>query len=242
MNYYDIYLKRVNRYGNNFAERLQNKREQEFEQQLRRSVYYINFDIDGATQEGELTPYKQDETETLHYLLTRVDLKIPEGTILFLPSDVKDKDTLHPWLVYYREKIKATGYNKYIMLKMTHLIKWIGRDGEEHSTWAYFYSQEDNMLKDEIRSRSRMDTIYGENLKMSFFITPVNEHIRKDDYFEIGEGALKEAFRVTGYDLHSSAGVEYVTVDPIYLMDHSPAPKQTAADPEEDFFWINMEG
>jgi len=56
------------------------------------------------------------------------------------------------------------------------------------------------MLKDEIRSRSRMDTIYAENLKLSFMVIPVNENIQKDDYFEIGEGKLKEAYRVTGYD------------------------------------------
>jgi len=56
------------------------------------------------------------------------------------------------------------------------------------------------MLKDEIRSRSRMDTIYSENLKLSFMVIPTNENLRKDDYFEIGEGNLLEAYRVTGYD------------------------------------------
>jgi hypothetical protein len=87
------------------------------------------------------------------------------------------------------------------------------------------YGQEDNMIKDELRSRSRMDTLYGENLKSSFFIMPTNEFLRKDDYLEIGQGVLREAFRVTGYDIHSTPGVEYVTVDPVYLRDHTPAPK-----------------
>jgi hypothetical protein len=56
------------------------------------------------------------------------------------------------------------------------------------------------MLKDEIRSRSRMDTIYSENLKLSFMVIPTNGDLRKDDYFEIGEDNLLEAYRVTGYD------------------------------------------
>lgn len=68
---------------------------------------------------------------------------------------------------------------------------------------------------------------------------PVNEHIRKDDYIEIGEGALKEAYRVTGYDIHSTPGVEYVTVDPVYLRDNTPAPVQKPEDDPNDFFWIN---
>jgi hypothetical protein len=129
-----------------------------------------------------------------------------------------------PWLVYWMEEIAASGYNKYVMLKLTHYITWKARDGKKYSTWAYMYGQEDNMLKDELRSRSRMDTLYTENLKMSFFVMPTTEYIRRDDYLEIGEGALKEAYRVTGYDIQSVPGVEYVTVDPVYLRDNSPAP------------------
>ena len=95
------------------------------------------------------------------------------------------------------------------------------------------------MLKDELKSRSRMDTIYAENLKSSFFICPVNEHIKKDDYFIVGEQPLQEYYRVTGYDIQSTLGVEYVTVDPVYLYDLTPAPKQEETDDSKDFFWLN---
>jgi hypothetical protein len=30
---------------------------------------------------------------------------------------------------------------------------------------------------------------------------PTNEYIKKDIYLTIGEGTLKEAYRVTGYDI-----------------------------------------
>ena len=56
---------------------------------------------------------------------------------------------------------------------MTHFITWRDRVAGTILAWCYMYGQEDNMLKDEIRSRSRMDTIYAENLgKSSFFIMP----------------------------------------------------------------------
>jgi len=96
---------------------------------------------------------------------------MPGGTILMLPN--KDNE-LKPWMVYYIERIKASGYNRYIMLRMTHYLTWSARDGSAQTSWAYMYGQEDNMLKNEIRSRSRMDTIYAENLKTSFFIMPRN--------------------------------------------------------------------
>jgi hypothetical protein len=104
-------------------------------------------------------------------------------------------------MIYYLENIKASGYNRYIVLKMTHLLHWIARDGSEQESYAYMYGQEDNMLKNEIRSRSRMDTIYEENLKLSFFVMPTNSNLKIDDYFIIGEKPLQEYYRVTGLDI-----------------------------------------
>lgn len=233
--YYDIYLKRLNRYGNDYQTRTQNKRERDFENYLLKSVYRIEFEYDTKINPATFERYKQDETETLHYLLTRVDVNIPNGTVLMLPN--KD-DELKPWMVYYLEAIKASGYNRYIVLKMTHFLKWKDREGNSRSSWAYMYGQEDNMLKDELQSRSRSDARYTENLKGSFFVLPTNEYLRKDDYLEVGEGALKEGYRVTGYDINSTSGVEYVTVDPIYLYDNSPAPEKQEGDNEEDYFWL----
>ena len=234
MGYYDIYYKRARRFGDTIQDRIINTRKHEFDSQLSQSVYRVFFEFQG-TQEGEFVRYKQDETETLHYLLTRTELNIPNGTILMIP----DKDNIsRPWLVYYYEHIHASGYNRYIMLRMSHFIKWRDRNGNIQSSWCYMYGQEDNMLKDEIKSRSRMDTIYTENLKMSFLVMPINPYILKDDYIEIGEGLLKEGYRVTGYDRQSSEGVEYITIDPVPLRDLTPAPQQEDSDNPNDFFWI----
>ena len=234
--YNDVYLKRLNRYGYDYQSRVQAQRERDFENKLLKSVYRVDFEYKNEIHSGTLERNKQDETELTQYLLTRVSLNLPNGTILMIP----DKDSIEqPWMIYWLENIKASGYNRYVVLKMSHYITWRDRSGIERSSWAYMYGQQNNMLKDEIRSRSRMDTVYGENLKSSFFVMPVNEFIRKDDYIEIGEGALKEAYRVTGYDLQSSKGVEYVTVDPVYVRDNSPAPEQSEEDDPTAFYWLN---
>ena len=236
-NYYeDVYLKRLNRYGYDYQSRVQAQREREFEGKLLKSIYRVDFEFEGKMHPATLERFKQDETELAQYLLTRVSLNLPSGTILMIP----DKDQiLQPWLVYWLESIKASGYNKYVVLKMTHYITWYDRENIKRESWCYMYGQEDNMLKDELRSRSRMDTLYTENLKMSFFIMPTNEFLRKDDYLEIGEGNLKEGYRVTGYDIQSTPGVEYVTVDPVYLHDNTPAPEQKPGDDPDDYYWLN---
>lgn len=232
----DIYKKRVNRYGLDYQSRIQREREELFDLYLLKTIYRVDFLFGDEEIAGSLEKYKQDETQTLQYLLTKTNINMPNGTILMIP----DKDKIKkPWLVYYLEDIKASGYNRYIVLKMTHYLTWTARDGSQQESWAYVYGQEDNMLKDEIRSRSRMDTIYAENLKMSFFVMPTTPKIKKDDYLEIGTGELKEQYRVTGYDIQSTPGVEYVTVDPTYEYDLTPAPQQQPGDSEDEFFWLN---
>ena len=134
MNYYqDIYTKRLNRYGLDYQSRIQNQRERLFENLLLKSLYRVDFEYNGYEIPAIFEKYKQDETETLHYLLTRTSVNIPNGTILEIPN--KDNE-LKPWMVYYLEHINASGYNRYIMLKMSHYITWTARNGIECSTWA----------------------------------------------------------------------------------------------------------
>ena len=236
MGYYEeIYLKRLNRFGNDYQSRLQNKREKEFQLYLAKSTYQVKFFYEDELVIGSFEKYSQNETKVLHYLLTETSINIPDGTILEIPN----KDNVEePWMVYYLEDMKASGYNRYIMLKMTHKLNWVARDGSEQTSLAYLYGQEDNMLKDELKSRSRMDTLYTENLKSSFFICPLNEYIKKDDYFIVGEKPFQEYYRVTGYDTQSSKGIEYVTIDPVYEYDLTPAPTQEPGDKNTDFFWL----
>lgn len=236
MSYYDIYRQRLNRYGIDYQSRIQGAREHMFDLELLKSVYRVEFTYNNEVQVGSLERNKQDNSNTRQYLLTNVHLNIPNGTVLMLT----DKDGIEqPWMIYYLENIKASGYNRYIVLKMTHNLTWTARDGSVQTSWAYMYGQEDNMLKNEIRSRSRMDTIYEENLKLSFFVMPVNSNLKVDDYFVIGEKPLQEYYRVTGYDIQSTPGVEFVSVDPIYEFDLTPPPQQQPGDPDEDYFWFN---
>lgn len=236
MSYYkDIYLKRLNRYGNSYKSRMQGQRERLFNAYLKRSVYTINFTYNDQVYIGSFEPNKQDNTQTLQFLLTTRDLNIPNGTILNIPIEGQPQN----WLVYYKEYIEASGYNKYTLLRMTHTITWTGRDKQNYTSLAYFYGQENNMLKDELKSRSRSDVLYTENLKLSFLVMPLNTNLNKDDYFQISIGNVSEGYRVTGYDRISTEGIQFVSVDPTYLYDLTPAPEPTPEEQSDpDFYWI----
>lgn len=235
MSYMDIYNLRLNRFGLDYQSRIQKEREKLFDLYLLKSTYRLDFSYNDEIYPGSFEKYKQDETKTLHYLLTYVSVDMPNGTILMLA----DKDSVEePWMVYYLEDMKASGYNRYVMLRMTHLITWRDRQGTEQTSWAYMYGQENNMLKDELQARSRMDTRYDENLKSSFFVMPRNQFLKKDDYFIIGEEPFQEYYRVTGYDLQSNKGVQFVTIDPVYEYDLTAAPIRQETDDPKDFYWL----
>ena len=234
MSYYeDVYLKRLNRYGTDYQSRVQAQREREFEGKLLKSIYRIEFEYDHQKHPATLERRKQDETQLTQYLLTRVSLNLPNGTILMIP----DKDfELQPWMVFWLESAKASGYNRYIVLKMTHYITWRDRNGNEQGTWCYFHGSGDSAIKETIKAAG---AVYTEDGNARFAVMPVTEFLQKDAYIEIGEGNLREAYRVTGYDIHSTLGVEYVTLDPMYIKDQTPAPEQKPEDGSEDYFWLN---
>lgn len=241
MDYLNIYKKRLNRYGNNYQERVQTEREKLFSLYLLKTVYRVSFTYNGGLRYASLEPYSQNETKILHYLLTPISEELEIGDII-LTKDVLDQEAR--WLIYYKEDIAASGYNKYTVVKITNEIKCTNEDGNEYNIYSYFYGQEDNMLKDELKSRSRSAVLYNENLKLSFFICPLDNRIKKEDYFEIevvdkNGISTKEGYRVTGFDKISTPGIEYVSVDPVYLYDRTPAPEKEEGDTEEEFFWID---
>ena len=234
-NYFNkIYSLRLNRYGLDYQSRIQGKREQNFDLYLQKSIYRVDFEYNNKYISGSFERYKQDDSKTLHYLLVKIDVEFAPGTILMIPDK---NDELKPWMVYYLEEIKASGYNRYVMLRMTHYLIWHSRDGVARESWAYMFGKKSAALRDSIQSSSKL-TIYAENQNEDFFVMPRNEFLKKDDYFIVGEEPFREFYRVTGYDIQSTLGVEYVTIDPIYEFDLTPPPQKEENDNEEDYFWL----
>lgn len=240
-NYYeDVYLTRLNRYGNDYQSRILGQRRQVFANLLLKSQNRIDFTYNETEYPAIFEADSQNETKTLIYLLTEANVEIPDGSIITI---LGTSTIAADWMVYWLTEGPESGYNKYVLLRMTHTITWKNREGVECSTLGYLYGQEDNMLKEELKSRSRSHVLYSEATKTSFFIAPFNSNIHKDDYFEVttgsGDNQLTEAYVVTGYDIISAPGIEYVTIDPVYLRDLTPAPEQQSTDNPEDFYWLN---
>ena len=138
--YYNVYRQRLNRYGLDFQSRIQGSREKEFENYLYKTIYRVDFQYDGRFIPGSLEHYKQDYSETQSYLLTRKEDTIPNGVVLDIESQDGRKT---PWMVWWLEQKEASGYNKYVVLKMTHHIECGGA-----SQWGFFEGPGAKMVRD----------------------------------------------------------------------------------------------
>ena len=62
-------------------------------------------------------------------------MEIPTGTILMIESG---NGTNKPWMIWWKEEIEASGYNRYVVLKMTHELTWRDAENVLHKQWVYF--------------------------------------------------------------------------------------------------------
>ena len=238
MSYFDnIYKKRINRFGENYTERLENGRRLNFDRFLNQSPHattfsYLNNEQEEVVIECVFEPLRDDQTRNLMHLLCAADIKIMPGVVGTIEGQ--------RYMVWYHNERSYSGYNRYVLIRMNVEVKWV-EDDLEHTSDAYLYYQQDNILKQELKSRSRMDTLYLENLKLNFLTLPATPYIKLNTYIEIPAvtGEI-QAFRVTGYDIVSTPHVMYVSMDPSYQRNLTPlAP--SADDDAEDYFWLTGE-
>lgn len=233
MDYIDIYRRRINRYGLDYQSRIQGQRDRNFDDYLLKSIYRVDFWYNDTFTPASLERYKQDYTETQCYLLTRRDTEIPNGTILMVES--RD-GTTKPWMVWWKEEIEASGYNRYVVLKMTHLLTWRDAEKVSHEQWGYFSGPGTSTISDTVKS-STGETLYKENNNLHMFVTSYNASLSRDVYLEVPYKETTTAYVVADVDVNSTPGVSYVTVDPSYIRGKSAEngdPAQSAVN-----FWLN---
>lgn len=234
MSYFDIYKKRMNRYGDNATDRLEKGRQQNFEKFLHQSPHYTKFQYKDKEVECVFEPSSQDETKTVMHVLCRVGEKFNPGDIVTICGK--------RYMFWYWDERQDSGYNRWNVIKLSQYVEWLNEDGSTWSNEAYIFSQQTNMLKNELKSRSRSATLYLENLKLDFMIMPSDKNLEIGSYLVIKIDDMSRAERVTGIDFLSTPGVMYVSMDPTIERDLTPPPEKKPEDDGNDYFWLGNIG
>lgn len=231
MSYYqDVYLKRLNRYGLDYQSRVAAQRERNFENYLLKTIYRVDFEWDGKMQAGSLEYSKQDQTQTVAYLLTRRTLSLPAGSIL----DIIYQDGRRvKWMIWWLEHNASSGYNRYIVLRMTHTLSWAVGD-ETISLDAYLFGPGKVKMTDEVKSGSGAAR-YLENNNLYMFITGYNTYCARSQYFTTTFQELENGYEIKEVDSESTPGVLYVTIDPVPLRNKTSYTDEGSV----DNYWLN---
>lgn len=234
MSYYnDIYLKRLNRYGENRQTRLEGARRANFEAFLKQSPHYTIFSYGEEDIECVFEPFKQSESKNQMYLLARADQIFSIGDIVTITND--------PYMFFYLDERKYSGYSRYVMLRLNHEITWYNKNKKVNKKLAFLYSKMIDIKNTARGQKIGKGSLYLENSTDFFLIMPSEPVMDIGDYLTVKSGEKDQFFRVKGFDYVTTPGIMYVTIDPTYERDLTPI-EQVESDTEEDFFWLQGYG
>ena len=222
MSYFDIYRKRVNRYGNNLQERIQGKKEHDFEVFMSKSPNQVTAWDDDLTEinayKAVLQTKEYDQDEVVDYLLVPLDREIPMGTVIYT-KDARHKTVTYEdkvysarrWINYAIDPYTSTGYSRYTVVELESELSWV-LDGIKYTSFAHATGggsgARDKNINLKFKTQFSEAGIYLPNKRYSI-VMPTNEHLKKNMKVTLGG----ETWKVTGFDKISVKGVSYVTLE-----------------------------
>lgn len=224
MSYFDVYLKRVNRYGDNLQERIQGKKEHDFEVFMNKSPNKVTAWNNKTSLEEEgypavLQTKEYDEDEVVDYLLVPLSQEIAMGTIIYTFNErhknITYEDNKNPgyrrWINYAIDPYTSTGYNRYTVVELESELSWVV-DGIKYTSFAHATGggsgARDKNINLKFKVQFSETGVYLPNKRYSI-VMPTNEHLKKNMKVTLGG----ETWRVAGFDSISVKGVSYVTLE-----------------------------
>lgn len=217
MNYFnDVYLARLNRYGDTLQDRIYGKMENDFKVFRDKSLNKVEVEFDGKKYDSVLQSEIVNEKETIDYLLTERSVHIAAGTIFTIYQNRTGE--LQHWMILLQEQYQTMGYNKYKVILMERQVSWID-NSIIHTSWAHQMSATGNL--------NSRDRAIATNFKISDniavdiptktmqLIMPKNDNFGRDSKFNLNDATWK----VYGYDKESLQNVMAITLKETYTED-----------------------
>lgn len=227
MSYYGtIYKARLNRVGTNPQERINYQRKKKFEMFLKKSPYKVTFNFNEEDQMGVLKPNTQNELEAVQFLLTKTEIIIPNGTILKIANL---NNVIENWLVFWQKTTKASGYNKYYVLRLNNTISW-----NDKSVLAFLSTNNQTGLQDRIVTKNT-DTMVNENDNKYYCVISATVPVFKNTEIVTMVNEEKLQFNVIGRDIVSTNGIQYLTLDPVHIKEENG---DSLSKENEEILWI----
>ena len=201
MDSFDNYLKRLNKDGENFQQRILTRREKKFDNFLKRSIYRSDTltDENGEHYLGAIHPTKDSEKTCIYTLMTKKDTVFAPGQII--------TDKGKTWLITHKVLDDTLGYNCYSTMYLP-LTLTIEKGEEKISFPARITNDSAEEIEDFFSTLSRTSRQYREPDRNIKAICKKYDFLEKDLKFEI-EG---DSYKIEGINKTAVPGCVYLTL------------------------------
>lgn len=213
MDYFkEVYLKDLNRFGNNIQNRVHGQMENDFEYKLKKSVNRVDLFSDKETQnklgEGILSTKSIDVDKVINYLMTRVRDDYKNGSVVYTAAPASNDDRIG-WMVFFKELYQTIGYNRYQVILLDRMVEWIV-DGIIYRSPCHFVGEMDESIKKQFKIV--YDAAALQPIREVQLVIPYHEKMRRGIKIEIED----TTWNVRHFDRESIPGVMYVTLEEDY--------------------------
>nr|DAI57087.1 MAG TPA: hypothetical protein [Caudoviricetes sp.] len=207
----EVYFKRINKYGFNIQERIQNKKNHDFNIVLKKSPNKVTIFKDSEIFYGILQNKTNNEKEVIDYLLTNKFCKWNDGTVL-ITENVSNQQQ-KKWLIFHLDDFVSIGYNRYQVTELDREIELID-DGIIYKENAHIVGSGAKSITSKFSINYDVSVFYEPN-KVINLIMRTNPKLKKGLKLIIQD----EAWRISGIDKISVPGVSYITLEEDYISE-----------------------
>lgn len=239
MSYFDeVYLKRMNREGNNQQERVKTRKEKEFDRLfLKKTEYQVRlYGVNGEQRNDicSLQPNKWNESNLIGNLLMSTHAApLKTGDILNIKQKIKEVEYDKIWLVLFVEENITKGYQ---LFKCICLDEEINITNEYGDTLEVVPVKFINASASFIQDTFSMEGVgYREPHWNRGFVTADRDFLKKGTYFNYKD----RGWEIYGKDNISINNVSYVSISQKLLREEEPVSSRDIIVSEDENFFLN---
>lgn len=240
MGYFDeVYLKRINRDGENQQDRVKTRKEKEFDLLFLKKTEYLAT-IYGINEEEKnikcsLQPNRWNESNLIgNLLISTSEEPLKTGDMLKIKSKIKDKEQDKIWLVLFVDDNMTKGYQLFKVICLDTEINFTDEYGTTNDSFpAKIVNASSNFVQDTF-AHAHLQYGYREPFATRSFITKDFDFIKKGTYFEY----KKRRWEIVGFDNLSIDNVIYVTISERLMKEEEPSSSKDILVGEDNNFFL----
>lgn len=240
MSYFDeVYVKRMNKDGKTRQERVQTRKEKEFNKiyvertQYQSYIYAVNGEVSDII--CSLQPNKWNESGLIgNLLISRAAAPFHSGDILNIRQKIENVEYDKIWLVIFASEELVKGYQLFKCICLDTQLNITNEYGDTIGIVpAKFINASSQFVKDTFNFTRGKG--YEEPNMQRGFVTADNEILRKGQYFNY----LDRGWEIVGKDNLSVHNVAYVFIEEKLKREEEPRTSEDILVGEDENFFLN---